>query len=139
MIVSAKTNKNGFSLVEVMVSVVLLVVLVIGGAAVMYQTGGGIQRQQNKREAIVAMETVMEQYWNQSYPDLQTLGGSTINDTITVNGIAMDVTVDVSAEAADSEGNMYVELKIDVDHLGSSDDVVITTRRYEFGISRAAL
>jgi prepilin-type N-terminal cleavage/methylation domain-containing protein len=136
---SKTLNKSGFSLVEVVVTILLLVVIALGGSAVMSQTGGGIQRQQNKREALVAANTVMERIWNQSYSVLQSLSDSTINETVTVNGVVMNVTVDVGVESTDPDGQSYIELTVDVDHLSASDDIRITTRRYEFGISRAAL
>lgn len=136
---SKKTTKSGFSLVEVMVAVLLLVILLLGGAAVMYQTGGGIQRQQNKREAIMAANAIMERLWNQSYPDLLSIAPRNASETVVVNGLTMNVTVDVGAESTDVDGNPYLELSVDVDHLNSSDDIVIKTRRYEYGISRAAL
>ena len=136
---SRNRNKSGFSLVEVMVAVLLLVVLSLGGAAVMYQTGGGIQRVQNKREAIIAANVIMERLWNQSYADLQSIADSSDSDTVTVNGLTMTVTVDVGVESADVDGNAYLELSVDIDHLAASDDIIIKTRRYEYGISRAAL
>ena len=136
---SKTQNKSGFSLVEVVVTILLLVVIALGGSAVMSQAGGGIQRQQNKREALVAANTVMERIWNQSYSDLESRSDSTLNETVTVNGITMNVTVDVGVESTDPDGRSYIELSVDVDHLSASDDILITTRRYEFGISRAAL
>lgn len=136
---SKRNNKSGFSMVEVMVAVLLLLVLLQGGAAVMYQTGGGIQRQQNKREAIVAAEAVMERFWNRSYSDLQSIADSIITETVIVNGLTMNVPVDVGAESTDAEGKSYIEVSVEIDHLGPSDDILFTTRRYQFGISRAAL
>jgi len=136
-----KSKKSeGFSLVEVMVSIVLLLVLVLAGAAVMSQTGGGIQRQQNKREAIIAANTVMESVWNESYAINVARAGTTLNRTNTVNGVVMDVTITFGSEVVDAANNQqYVPIQVDVDHLGSSDDVVLSTFRYRYGLSRAEL
>ena len=134
---SKNKNKTGFSLVEIMVSVLVLVVLALGGAAVMYQTGGGIQRQQNKREALVAANSIMEGVWNRSYESLRADSGSTTSTNEVVNGINMAGSLVISAETNDVDVNPYIELQAEIDHLDAETDVVIKTRRYEFGISRA--
>ena len=131
-------NKSGFSLIEIMVAVILLVTLALGGAAVMYQTGGSIQRQQNKREALVAANFAMESFWNQNYDSLRSLGGTQSSTNADVNGQTMTMTVDILPEDVDIDGNSNVVIVIDVDHMGS-DDVIIRTLRYPFGIGRAAL
>lgn len=134
-------HKSGFSLVEIMVAVLILAVLAIGGAAVMYQTGGNIQRQQNKREALIVANHIVESYWNLNYGDLRDnyAGGTGSENSVVVNGRTMNLTVDFGAESFDGDGNRYIEISVDVDHLGSGDDVILITRRYLYGIGRAAL
>lgn len=139
-------KSQGFTFVEIIVSIVLLVVLALGGAAVMFQTGGSIQRQQNKREALVAANAVMEYFWNQAYDaedpaviDIVAREGTTISRSKEVNGKTMTAQVSFSNKALDADGNEYIEITVEIDHLGIEDDVIITTRRYAFGLSRAAL
>ena len=47
-----KKSKSGFSLVEIMVSMLILSVLALGGAMVLYHTGAVIQKQKLKRLAV---------------------------------------------------------------------------------------
>ena len=131
--------KSGFSLVEIMVSILVLVFLVVGGAAVLHQTGGIIQRTQNKREAIVAANYAMETFWNPNYDSLADIQGQQFSTNATVNGKSMTMTVDILTEQTDVDGHNYIDLRIDVDHLGSDADILLHARRYPFGLSKAAL
>jgi type II secretory pathway pseudopilin PulG len=132
-------NRAGFSLIEIMVAILLLVVLVIGSAAMMYQTGGTIQRQQNKREALLAANAVMEEYWsNTSYDALFGLDGSSIETNVPVNGISMGGLVSIDA-VTDEEGKECVEITVGIDYLGAQDNVEISARRYRRGLSKVAL
>lgn len=136
-----KKHTSGFSLVEVMVSVLVLVVLLIGGASVMYQTGGSIQRQQNKREALIAANNVLERFWNRSYEDLRDNFADSVSslNAASVNGQTMALNVAFSDELIDANGHPYIEITVDINHLSSGDDVVVVTRRYPYGIGRTAL
>lgn len=133
------SRKAGMTLIEVMVAMLLLAILVIGGASVMTKAGGGVQEQQNKREALVSADAIMERFWNLSYPELQAYGGSTISTNALVNGVSRDVVVDIGNEALDADTNAYVEVSVTINHSNHADDDVYVTRRYEFGINRAAL
>lgn len=129
-------NKSGFSLIEVMVAVLLLMVMAIGGAAVMYQTGGGVQRQQNKREAIVAADTVLESYWNTTYSDLEVdVGTSPISDSVLVNGLAMPRSIIMSSGQDGGTGEKYVEIQISITYM-AGETVDVISRRYEWGLSK---
>ena len=134
-------SKSGFSLVEIMVSMLILSALAVGGAAVMYQTGGGIQQQQNKREAIVAANRVLESYWNTTYranangTGLTDVANSTIPLTASVNENTMPVLVAVSSEQVDAYGKYY-EILVSVAYT-AGDTVAVTSRRYENGLSKA--
>ncbi len=106
-----KTNrKSGFSLIEIMVSVLILVVLALGGAAVMYQTGGNIQRQQNKREAIVAANQVLETIWNTTYTNIGS--DPTTPATVSVNENTMPISVTISSENTNADGDKYYDIQI---------------------------
>jgi prepilin-type N-terminal cleavage/methylation domain-containing protein len=133
-------HKSGFSLIEIMVAIIILVVLALGGAAVMYQTGGGIQRQQNKREAIVAANRVLEKYWNTTYvanaagKGLADVVGSPIQETVLVNGNTMLGSVMISSGTTGTDN--YYEIMVTIPYM-TGDDVVLTSRRYEKGLSKA--
>lgn len=136
MKIMRQNEKAGFSLVEVMVSILLLMVLVLGGAAVMYQSGGGIQRQQSKREAVVAANDILEGYWNTSYQNLGHDANNSITTNITVNGRSTASTIEVSPERDDEDaGNHYYEIHISVPWM-DGDTVEIVSRRYEKGLSK---
>lgn len=137
----SQNKKYGFSLIEVMIAVLVLAVLVLGSAAVVYRAGGGIQRQQNKRETIVAANQVLEIFWNMTYADLKGkyAGGSPIARTQLVNGNSLNASVVISEEKTDSHGEQYIEITLDLDHRGGTDDIVFVTRRYEFGLNGASL
>ena len=129
-------HKSGFSLIEIMVAVIILVVLALGGAAVMYQTGGGIQRQQNKREAIVAANRVLESLWNRTYVYI---GSSPPTSTTeSVNGNAMTTDVVISSEQTNADGDNYYDIQIEISYM-AGDTVVLNSRRYEKGLSKAAV
>ena len=131
-----KINKSGFSLIEIMVAVILLAVLALGGAAVMYQTGGGVQRQQNKREAIVAANRVLENLWSTTYANI---GSSpTSPTTVSVNGNAMTTSVTISSEQTNADGDNYYDIQITISYM-TGDPVVLNSRRYEKGLSKAAV
>ena len=132
-------RKSGFSLVEVMVSIIILLVLALGGAAILAQTGGTIQRQQNKREATVAANTALEQSSSKSFEKLLEDAGSTQAEAVIVNDIDMELTIDTGQKITDVDGRDYVEVSARVSYLGVDDDVFITTRRYEYGLSKAVL
>ena len=127
-------HKSGFSLIEIMVAVILLVVLALGGAAVMYQTGGGVQRQQNKREAIVAANRELEVLWNTTYADLG--AGPATPATMSVNGNSMTLTVTISSEQTNADGDNYRDIQIVISYM-TGDTVEINSRRYEKGLSKA--
>lgn len=134
-----KTNqKSGFSLIEVMVAILLLLVLVVGAFMQVSQSGSSIQRMQNTREALIAAEQVMDTYWSLNYDDLESKAGNTENQNVTVNGISMAVQSTFST-GTDSLGIDYVQVAVDINHFGSQDDAIITTRRYAQGFSRAEL
>ena len=127
-------HKSGFSLIEIMVSVIILVVLALGGAAVMYRTGGDIQRQQNKREALVVANRVLEGLWNTTYADL---GASPLIPAIVaVNGNAMPVSVVISSEQINVDGDSYRDIQISISYI-QNDTVELNSRRYERGLSKA--
>jgi len=129
-------NKSGFSLIEIMVAVIILLVLALGGAAVMYQTGGGVQRQQNKREAIVAANRVLETLWNTTYANI---GSSPATpSTVSVNGNTMTTSVTISSEETNADGDNYYDIQISIAYL-TGDTVVLNSRRYEKGLSKAAV
>jgi prepilin-type N-terminal cleavage/methylation domain-containing protein len=134
----SRQHKSGFSLIEVMIGMLILAVLVVGAATIMYQTGGIIQRQQNKREAIVAASTVLERYWSMTYADLEGLDGTKENKSTEVNGISMDYEVSIDAQI-DSDGDYCMEIVVDIDHMGSTDDAILTARRYPHGLSKASV
>ena len=128
-------HKSGFSLVEIMVAILVLVVLALGGGAVMYQTGGDIQQQQNKREAIVAANLVLENLWNTTYADLGSSPSTPIS--VTVNGITMTVSpVPILADQTDASGDKYHQIQVSV-NLPTGEPVILTGRRYERGLSKA--
>ncbi len=132
--------KAGFSLLEVMVAILVLAALVLGSSALVYRVNGGIQLEQNKREAIISADSVMEFYWNKSYDDLRdNFSDQSIVKSVTVNGRSMTATIALSAEMTDSSGDNYIEISVDVDHRGTANDIVLVTRRYPFGIGRAPL
>lgn len=129
-------RKIGFTLVEVMISILLLLIMVLGGSAVMYQTGGGIQRQQNKREAVVAANSVLEGYWNTTYDDLGKLAGTPISTNVAVNGQDRTATIEISTEQNDGDGGKYYELQVSVPWM-DGETVDLVSRRYERGLSKA--
>ena len=127
-------HKSGFSLIEIMVSVIILVVLALGGAAVMYRTGGDIQRQQNKREALVVANRVLEGLWNTTYADL---GASPLIPAIVaVNGNSMPVSAVISSEQINVDGDNYRDIQISISYV-QNDTVELNSRRYERGLSKA--
>lgn len=128
------TYKYGFSLIEIMVSILILVVLAMGGAAVTYHAGGGIQRQQNKREAIVAANSILEALWSATYESLGT--NPTIQTTAWVNGNTMPVNGIISSEQINEDGDKYREIQISIFYM-EGDTVALTSRRYEKGLSKA--
>ena len=131
-------NNGGFTLIEVMVSILLLVVIIAGASASMYQTGAAIQRQQNKREAIFEVNTFLERLLNTTYAELVALDGTTDSGSVTINGNTMAYEVSVGHQL-DANGDSCMEVVVDIDHLGSQDDVVLTVRRYQYGLSKASI
>ncbi|HEY5653688.1 MAG TPA: type II secretion system protein, partial [Pontiella sp.] len=134
----ASLNKRdaGFSLIEVMVSILILGVLVIGSSMASYQIGGNIQRQQNKREAIVQANAILERdYWNKTFSELD--GSVGVSGTIDVNGRSMNYTTQLVSVDEDYDGiNDYVEIRVDIDHMDAENDIVFVSRRYRHGLSR---
>ncbi len=129
-------NKSGFSLIEIMVAVIILTVLALGGAAVMYHTGGGVQRQQNKREAIVAANRVLEALWNTTYANI---GSSPETpSTVSVNGNTMATDVTISDEETNADGDNYYDIKISISYM-TGDTVELNSRRYKKGLSKAVV
>ncbi len=127
------------SLIEVMVATLILAVLVIGGASLMSKVGGGVQEQQNKRESLVSADTIMEKYWNLSYAELEAYAGNSITNDALVNGVWRDVDVQISSESSDVDTNLYFEVRVTIDYSNQAEPDVYVTRRYEHGLSRAAL
>lgn len=131
-----KCRKRGFTLVEIMISILVLTVLVVGGAAALYHTGGGIQRQQNKREAIVAANSELEKLWSTTYTELGSAAGTTNVINVSVNGRTLPLSTAVSEQVVDANGDRYYELSVSVSPV-PNDTVVLTSRRYERGLSKA--
>lgn len=133
-----RKKQAGFSLIEVMIAIVILALVILGSAALVFQASGGIQKQQNKREAVVAANTVLERYWNVTYSTLlNDFAGSTETTTETVNGNSMTVTITFSNELV-WDGESYIQILVDVDH-ATGEDIQLTSRRYEFGLSKASI
>ena len=129
-------HKSGFSLVEIMVSILILTVLALGGSAVLYHTGGNIQRQQNKREAIVAANHVLEALWNMTYANLGS--NPTKPATVSVNGNTMPVVVTILTGQTNVDGDKYHGIQISISYM-AGETVVLDSHRYAKGLSKAAV
>lgn len=133
-----RQNKQGFTLIEVMVSALILAVVLIGAAHLMMQTSITVKQQQLKREAIISAGTVMESFWGMAYDDLEDLDGSTRNLSIYVTGVALDVDVTVDA-VTDAEGMDCIEITAAAYRAQHVEEVRVTGRRYRQGLSQAAV
>lgn len=135
-----RNDKSGFSLVEVMVSMLVLAALVVGSAAVVYHAAGGIQRQQNKREGIVAVNEMMDSVWNQTYADLRQKQNTISTRNISVNHNTIAVTIAISAEATDLlTGEKFIQITLNMDPTGTGDHITLESRRYAYGLSKVRI
>jgi prepilin-type N-terminal cleavage/methylation domain-containing protein len=60
-------SKSGFTMVEIMLTIVLVLILVLGGGAVVHQTGSRVVHEGNKRVAIEIANLRMEMVRAQNY------------------------------------------------------------------------
>ncbi|VGO17544.1 hypothetical protein PDESU_06141 [Pontiella desulfatans] len=128
-----KTQKSGFTLIEVMVACLLLVVVLLGSASVSYRSGAGIQGHQDRREATIAANIILEKYWNMTYPDLQAFAGTSISISKPVNGKTLTGSVDFV------QGSDCIEIALDLKFNNDSDSIQFATKRYKYGLSKAKL
>ena len=76
----------GFSLVEILFAMLILSVLVLGSSAILYQAGGTIAIQNNKRAAISAASSRLEQLGQRLYENIRSDSG---------NGYYIDINDDI--------------------------------------------
>ena len=131
-------KKQGFSLIEIMVAALILSVVLLSAGHLMMQTSVTVQQQQLKREAIVSATTVMERYWNMNYEDLLSYVGSPESSSINVTGIVLDYEVTFT-EVTDAEGQDCVEIVTRVYRTDFVEDILVSARRYRYGLSQAAI
>jgi prepilin-type N-terminal cleavage/methylation domain-containing protein len=114
---SKKKNKSGFSLSEVLMSVLIIAVLAIGGSAALYQTGSSVIIQGHKRVALEIanqrLELAMSNYYYDIVPgeydedntyylnpvenasDILEVITSNTPESITIGGISYEMTTKV--------------------------------------------
>lgn len=132
-------KKSGFTLIEIAVALLVFTTLILGAAAMNRYSGTGIMERQIKRESVVVANHVMERYWNQSYGDLISLSsGSPKGSEETIGTKSVDATAAFSMDS-DSRGDDYVLITVTVNFGDDDDPVVLSTRRYELGLSKAGL
>lgn len=136
-LIMKKQNKSGFSLIEVMVSILILLVLIIGGAAVLYQTGGTIQVEGNKRAVLERVRTEFERQRNLDYMVLRARAVNGNPEVINYNEVynGMSISVSFTNELIATGGilntmssgvldNEYIKLSVLATYGTGSDDTV---------------
>lgn len=127
---SKKTNKSGFSLIEIMVALLLLLVLLIGGSMVLYETGADVQVYGNKRVALELARTELEGLLDTDYDTLRTraISGSpeTGSRTETWNGVTLGIDwTNRLVSSGGILGNEYIQLDVAVDFRGTAESVLL--------------
>ena len=110
------SNKNGFTLLEVMVAVVVLATLVLGGSATMSYARTQIERQRMQREAMVVASSVMDaMIYGNSVEQLDEWGiaGTDSNTNISLNGVAYSANSTFTS-LSDGLGGKYVHVLVTV-------------------------
>jgi len=131
----AGRRRRGFTLVEVMVSVLVLAVLAIGGAALIYRCRADIVIQQTKRAAIERANQQMETLMRSpnaafSYTNLSLWIGTPRVTNVVLNGVSnytMRTTVANGGAAAD--GCLRITVSVAYGRGAAADTVSIETLR----------
>lgn len=93
---SKKKNKSGFSLIEIMLSILILALLALGGSAILFRTGASVQVQGTNRVVSELVNSFLEEQQTKAF-DLDTyvqLSGFSTN--LVLDGISYPVDVAVS-------------------------------------------
>jgi len=92
-------SREGVTLIETMVAMLVLVVLVIGGSATLSHSGSMVVTRENQRAALAAATTVMEE-------NIKGIGvAGLVEDAIEINGYSLETTVE-------SPGDGYVYVRV---------------------------
>jgi len=121
-------RKAGFSLVEIMVSILILVVLALGGSAVLYQTGGDIQVVGNKRVALELAKIEMEGLLAANYDTLRARAVAAdpeiLSRTEIHNGVSISIILTNRLAPGGILGNEYIALDVNAVY-GAADESVL--------------
>jgi prepilin-type N-terminal cleavage/methylation domain-containing protein len=125
---SRNKNKSGFSLIEIMVSMLLLGVLVLGGSKVLSATGGDIQTYGNKRVALELARTELEGLMSADYFTLRDAAVAdnpqTDSRSETWNGITAAISwTNQLVSSGGILGNEYISLDVVVSYRGTDQTV----------------
>ena len=122
--------REGFTLVEILVSVLVLAVLAIGGAAIILRSRADIVEQQYKRAAIEVANARMEELMrNWDYTNLAARVGSPIVQTVGLNGITnFTMTTTVADGGAGADNCLRVTVGV-VYRQGTGHAVTLETLR----------
>ena len=127
---------HGFTLVELLLSIIVLSVLIVGSAAMLSYVRMGVKQQEIKRLALIEANEIQERYWNRSYEELVILAGETVETSVSLNGVEHASSVSVGDVVEDGSWGRYVDLGVSVEYR-SGQSVSLRSRRYENGLSKA--
>jgi prepilin-type N-terminal cleavage/methylation domain-containing protein len=144
-------QKCGFTLVEVMIAIVILMVVALGNAAFLYHSQVGISTQGNKRVALEAASSRLEEIRASDYNDIKpieknydvyylsgqvgdwTLADNDPGETRNINGKTLPIVTKVRYMDIDGESDSYDYVQITVStgyRTGINDMVTLETFRF---------
>lgn len=109
--------KDGFSLIETMISMLTLSILILGGTATLNNAGGFIQGQGSQRNALIIATEVMESYIVDSSQGVDVLeadaasNGGTNQYAQVVTRDGVNYTATVGVQNLTSGGENFVEVR----------------------------
>jgi prepilin-type N-terminal cleavage/methylation domain-containing protein len=144
-------QKCGFTLVEVMIAIVILMVMALGSAAFLYHSQVGISTQGNKRVALEAASSRLEEIRASDYNDIEppeknydvyylsgqvgdwTLTDNDPGETRNINGKTLPIVTKVRYMDINGGPDSYDYVQITVStgyHTGINDMVTLETFRF---------
>jgi len=144
-------QKCGLTLVEVMIAIVILMVMALGNAVFLYHSQVGIFTQGNKRVALEAASSRLEEICASDYNDIEPpeknydvyylsgqVGGWTLTDndpgeTRNINGKTLPIVTEVRYMDIDGGTDSYDYVQITVStgyRTGTNDMVTLETFRF---------
>ena len=139
---SGKYYKSGFSLVEVMVSMLIVSILTVAGAAFLCQAGGTIAFQKNKRVAIEAASRRLEQLNVEPYLNIRPEGSGRYyinrfnrvvsnnpDETVLINGHRQPILVVAERLNGTKPSCEYVRITVQVQYRAGGNWVMLATNK----------